>query len=146
MNKLISCKNHHPHLQTVKTISNTKARPEAMWAHLAVSTAPDTGTGEEAGVDTAGNSDTVEPAVVGAASGDRDGATLFSGLEFFGADATGAGAVVAEVETTSTSSFMPAAQCPGVVQMKYIFPAVVSLMVVLPPVYDPSGLLPEHVS
>lgn len=130
----------------VKTIDIPKARPEAMWAHLALPTAPDIGTGEGAGVDTTGNSDTVESVVVGATPGARDGATLFPGMEFFGVDATGAGAVVAEVDATSTSSFMPVAQCPGVLQMKYLFPGAVSLMVVLPPVYEPNGLLPEHVS
>lgn len=38
------------------------------------------------------------------------------------------------VATTSISTFMPEAQCPGVPQMKYLFPVEFSEMTVFPPV------------
>ena len=126
-----------------KTIYNPKPRPRATWAHLTLSTAPDIGIEDGAGVDTIGMSFSFVSFAVGPSTGARDGATLFGGW----AVGAGAGAVVLVVEAMSTSSFMLASQCPGEVQMKYLFPALVSLMmVVLPSVYVCNGLLPEHVS
>lgn len=47
-------------------------------------------------------------------------------------------------EATLISNFIPPAQCPGIPQMKYLFPAVFSETTVLPPVPVVIGFVVEH--
>lgn len=56
----------------------------------------------------------------------------------------GGAAVAAEMELIVT--FMPPLQCPGVPQMKYLFPGVESLMIEFPSMKLAIALFVEHVS
>lgn len=79
----------------------------------------------------------------GEAAGDlRGGVAGDAGGEVAGM-AGGGDEVAARV---STSSFIPAAQCPGVAQMKYLLPGDVSETVVEPPVLVLIGLVAWHES
>lgn len=94
-----------------------------------------------------------DPAAEVASVGDlrdaEDGAAAF---ELRGGDDDGAvegedaGEEAAAEARTSISTFMPAEQCPWIPQMKYRFPAAVSLTTVLPPESVEIGLLVAQVA